>query len=141
VNQAINVKAVPSVGERGELSKLVTIALFVVGVLAVAAMFAVRIGVTEHWPWPNANADASCGCFGPVTRCLVKGYGGSWLKLSLDTVLTGGLVVGVGSLPFVAAMRGRWLLMLSLLSVMFLGSVLVENIGLVPASHECSVIE
>lgn len=71
----------------------------------------------------------------------MKGYGGSWLKLILDTVLTGGLVVGVGNLPFVAAMRGRWLLMLSLLSVMFVGSVLVENVGLVPASHECSVIE
>lgn len=45
MNRAMNVRALSSVGKRGELSKPVTIALFALGFLAVVAMIVVRIGI------------------------------------------------------------------------------------------------
>ena len=111
------------------------------GVLGLIVFGVARSVITAHWPWPNPSAYTSCGCFGPASRCLVAGYGGSWMRWGVDMLASSGLFVTVAALVIVGSFRRRWLLAVAAIATMFIASVLVENVGLVPPSQECSVIE
>lgn len=108
-------------------------------VVLVLFMFVLRLMATYYWPWPNLNEVSSCGCLRTPLECLVKPYGGSWAKWGASCVLNLGLMVGSLVLPTVVAIRGRWVVVLSLFAAMLVGVVVIENV--VPPTHNCSVLE